>query len=108
MDKGIPSQKEGTIEYWLNHFNKDWHRNSHSYNFPDVVSNEITVRTVKLPNKTIEINIEGLGAYLLQFIKPIPKCDKRGLFVVLTWQIGIVNLYLNGEYVDYLEIQRIH
>jgi hypothetical protein len=108
MDIKPPSQKEGTIEYWLKHVNKDWYRNSHGYNFPDVGSNGITARTIKHPDRTIEINIEGLGAYPLQFIKPVPKCDKRGLFVALTWQIGILNLYLNGEYVDYLEIQRIH
>ena len=94
-------QKEGTITFWLRHEDEDWPINSNGYRFPTVTHDGISVEPVKLPDKTMEVRVYGLLGQALTFRNPIPPCDERGLFVVITWKAPEwVKLYFNGNPIE--------
>ena len=95
---------EGTVTFWMQHDHADWFSNNDRYRFPMIRHENLTVETVKNPDCTIEININGLRQQRLRFVQPIPtSCDARGLHVAITWTVENVILYLNGQEVERLD-----
>ena len=92
-------QNEGTLAFLLKHEHRDWTTNSNGYDFGSFEKPGLSANAVKHPDKTIELKFYGPFGQL-RFRRPIPRCDERGLQVVITWRDSEVKLYLNGELVD--------
>ncbi len=89
---------EGTISFWINHDHSDWATNDSGYNFgPFDTKQDLALRAIKHPDKTLEINVIGpLGAeHTLRGPMPVP--GDKGIHVAVTWQGNELKLYLNGE-----------
>ena len=95
-----PISKEGTVMFLVNHPNADWMANAHTYNFGLFRQGALSVRTVKHPDKTMEIDVEGLEMGRLSTRKTIPESEQPGVMVGITWSESEVIFYLNGERVD--------
>jgi hypothetical protein len=90
---------EGTFMFWLKHEHKYWTTNTEGYDFGSIKKLGLSANAVKHPDKTIELKFSGPFGQL-NFRRPIPKCDERGLQVAITWKDSEVLLYLNGQLVD--------
>lgn len=90
-------QKVGTIETWVNPpLHPSWATNSDEYRFPPLRREGIEALVTKHPDRTIEIEVNGPLGGQYQIREPIPKCDERGLFIVVTWGNMEVTFFLNG------------
>ena len=97
--KKMNNQNERTLVFWLKHEHRDWTINSNGYNFGLFEKPGISANAVKHLDRTIELKFSGPFGQL-HFRRPIPRCDERGLQVVITWRDSEVKLYLNGKLVD--------
>jgi len=95
-----PLPSEGTVMFLVKHPHRDWKTNAHGYNFGLFKQGPLSIRTVKHPDKTMEVLVEGLAEDVLSTRKPIPASEQLGVMVGFTWNKGKVIFYLNGECVD--------
>ena len=89
-------QDEGSLAFWLKHEHTDWTTNSHQYSFGTLVLRCTKVTSIKHPDCTLELDIDGPFAQSHNVRLGIPPCDERGLFLAITWQRPEIKIYFNG------------
>ena len=55
---------------------------------------------MKEPDSTLVLRVAGPFARRFTFRHPLPPFDPRGVHVVVTWEQGRINLYLNGKLIE--------
>ena len=90
-------QNEGSANFWVNHPHADWSTNTNTYIFQPISQGGITINSKKLPDKSIEVTIEGPFGKSYSFNAPIPPCTPKGLMITITWKRPEVALSLNGR-----------
>lgn len=95
---------DGTITFWATAKHPNGLTDSSVVRFPPLSHGSVRVTSVKNPDGKIAINIEGLHGRSFAFNEPIPPCDARGLFVVITWTPQRVTLNLNGQEAQHIDI----
>ena len=96
--KPLPS--DGTVMFLVNHPDTDWRTNEDCYRFGLCKQGPLSIQTVKHPDKTMEVVIDGLGEDTLSTRKKIPENEQPGVMVGFTWGNSEIIYYLNGVRVD--------
>ena len=99
-DNASSPSLEGTVVFQVNHPHADWKTNGAIYNFGLFKKGSLTIRTIKHPDKTMEISVQGFAEDVITTRKPIPQSPQSGVMVAITWSIDTVIFYLNGERAD--------
>ncbi|MEK6371214.1 MAG: hypothetical protein AABO58_00825 [Acidobacteriota bacterium] len=97
-------QSEGTIMFFAKPAEpgaQNWFADAEEYKFPPAAAGGITVEALKRKNGTVAVTVTGLPGVTspdgrLHFLHEMPRCDTRGLHVVVTWTRKDVILYLNA------------
>ena len=90
-------KKEGSATFWLRHERCDWATDTNGYNFGNMGNEIVSVSVKKHPTQILEIEVDGPFNKGFVFTVPVPACDKRGIYVAITWKKKAVTLYLNGQ-----------
>lgn len=104
MAKENPTSDEGTVSFWLRPERPGGLTDASVVRFPPVSHGSLRVTAVKNPDGKITITTDGLHGRTFTFSEPIPPCDERGLFVVVTWTTAKVELYFNGKAVNHINV----
>jgi hypothetical protein len=96
---------EGTITFWLKHQHPDWPSNSNGYYFGPFSHEDLSVKAVKHPDKTLELFVSGPSGRSFEFKHPVPECPPKGLMVVITWTPKEMKLYLNTKLTETRQIE---
>lgn len=90
---------KGSMTFWLREGNWLTDDSNHSLGEVASVLDVVDVHAKKNWDCTISLTVSGPFGQTFKFRRPIPPCDKRGLFVAITWADSKVTLYLNGKLV---------
>lgn len=100
----MPTENKGSLSFWISHTNKDWFRDNNTYKFGKMPSDgKISILVEKRPLRTLHLEITGALEKAYTFDEIIPNCDKRGLFVAITWKDKWIKLYLNGDLITHID-----
>ncbi|WP_447969799.1 hypothetical protein [Nitrospira sp. M1] len=89
---------EGTSYFRINHPHHDWRINEETYNFGSVEFGGLRFSTKKLPNRNMEIIVEGLDEKALNLCVPVPEpMIRQELTVVITWNNENIKVFLDTD-----------
>jgi hypothetical protein len=99
---------EGTLMLWAAHEHSSWPTNPNPYSFPPSHVGGTTVHAHKTPDGMINVAIDGLPGGRVEF-KPhrIPKIDRQGLAIFITWGPDYVALTLGSRKSKPRQVERI-
>ena len=90
-------EQEGSIAFRLRHPDPDWATNNKPYRFNAVEAGPIRAWAMKNADKTVEFHVTGPLKSEIVLEGKMPKVDRNGLHVVITWSRSDVQLYLNAK-----------
>jgi len=100
-------QNEGTFYFELDPGDADWATNEQTYRFRRTERDGIAVATIKYPDRTLEIVVEGplSRTFVFRTAIPIPAKPRNYAKVVLSWKFPEVRLFINGEKVSTMNVR---
>ena len=106
--RSLKLKKLGSLTFWLQHDHNDWQANDSQYNFWPYKISPFYVHVQKDSARMLHLKFDGPLDRAVAFSVEMPKFDKRGVHVGLTWKKNVVKLYLQGELTETKNFSRLH